>query len=60
MLFLFIFFIPNIGFVWVNYVLVASTVLAIPAVLLTEERSVAYQHWCWHTLSDHSFLLHLS
>ena len=40
MLFLFVFYIPNIGFVWVNYLLVASTVLAIPAILLTQERLV--------------------
>jgi hypothetical protein len=38
MIFLFLFYIPNIGFVWVNYVLVGSTILAIPALLLTEER----------------------
>jgi len=36
-LFLFIFFIPNIGFVWINYVLVGSTALAIPAVVMIKE-----------------------
>merc|ERR1711970_170775 len=36
-IFLFIFFIPNIGFVWINYVLVGSTALAIPAVMLINE-----------------------
>jgi hypothetical protein len=40
MVFLFIFYIPNIGYIWVNYLLVASTVLAIPALLLAEERLV--------------------
>ena len=40
MLFLFVFYIPNIGFVWVNYLLVASTVLAIPAILLTQKMLV--------------------
>jgi len=35
-IFLFLFFIPNIGFVWINYVLVGSTIVAIPAVLLTK------------------------
>jgi len=35
--FLFIFFIPDIGYVWINYLLVASTALAIPAVILTKE-----------------------
>jgi len=36
-MFLFIFFIPNIGFVWINYVLVGSTALAIPAVMMIKE-----------------------
>ena len=36
-LFLFIFFIPNIGFVCINYVLVGSTALAIPAVVMIKE-----------------------
>ena len=36
-MFLFIFFIPNIGFVWINYVLVGSTALAIPAVIMIKE-----------------------
>ena len=36
-MFLLIFFIPNIGFEWINYVLVASTVVALPAIILTRE-----------------------
>eukprot|EP00092_Neocalanus_flemingeri_P013308 GFUD01014343.1.p1 GENE.GFUD01014343.1~~GFUD01014343.1.p1 ORF type:complete len:513 (-),score=93.41 GFUD01014343.1:87-1625(-) len=36
-IFFFLFFIPNIGYVWINYLLVASTALAIPAVLATKE-----------------------
>ena len=34
---LFLFFIPKIGFIWINYVLVGSTLLAIPAVIFTKE-----------------------
>jgi len=36
-IFLFLFFIPNIGFKWINYSLVGSTALAIPAIILTKE-----------------------
>ena len=36
--FLFLFFIPNIGSIWINYVLVGSVVLSIPAVILVKER----------------------
>ena len=36
-LFLLVFFIPNIGYVWLNYVLVGSTVVALPAVIFTKE-----------------------
>ena len=36
--FLFLFFIPNIGSVWMNYALVGSTAIVIPAVLVTRER----------------------
>jgi len=37
LIFLFIFFIPDIGFIWIDYVLVGATLLAIPGVLLTRE-----------------------
>jgi len=36
-IFLLIFFIPNLGFVWINYALVGSTALAIPAVMMIKE-----------------------
>ena len=36
-IFLLIFFIPNLGFVWINYALVGSTALAIPAVIMIKE-----------------------
>lgn len=36
-IFLAIFFIPNIGTTWMNYVLVASAVVSIPAVIFTKE-----------------------
>jgi len=36
--FLFIFFIPNIGSVWMNYVLVGSTAVVLPTVLAIKER----------------------
>jgi len=36
--FLFLFFIPNIGSIWINYVLVGSVVVSVPAVLLIRER----------------------
>ena len=32
-----VFFIPDIGTVWMNYVLVISSLVCIPAVLLTKE-----------------------
>jgi len=35
--FLLLFFIPNIGYTWINYTLVAATALTIPAMLLTQE-----------------------
>ena len=37
-IFLFLFFIPNIGSLWINYLLLGSVVFSIPAVLLTKER----------------------
>jgi len=37
-IFLFVFFIPNIGSVWMNYALVGSTAAVIPAVLIIKER----------------------
>jgi len=37
-LFLFCFFIPNIGSLWINYVLIGSTIFSIPAILLVKER----------------------
>lgn len=36
-IFLFIFFFPGLGYVWINYALVGSTLLAIPAMALVRE-----------------------
>ena len=36
-IFLLLFFIPNIGYKWINYALVGSTIIALPAVLLAKE-----------------------
>ena len=35
--FLLLFFIPNIGYLWIDYLLVISTVIGLPAVILTKE-----------------------
>merc|ERR1719427_404418 len=32
-----LFFIPNIGFIWIDYLLIGSTVAAIPLVLISKE-----------------------
>ena len=36
--FLLLFFIPNIGTLWMNYVLIGSVVLGVPAVLMVDEK----------------------
>ena len=35
--FLLLFLVPNIGYVWINYVLVGATAVGLPAILFTEE-----------------------
>lgn len=37
-IFLFLFFVPNIGYIWINYLLVGSTIISIPAVLMAREQ----------------------
>ena len=36
-IFLLLFFIPSIGYIWIDYALVGSTIIALPAVLLAKE-----------------------
>ena len=35
--FLLLFLVPNIGYVWINYLLVGATAVGLPAILFTEE-----------------------